>query len=63
MDIALKYQYLPSNVPICPQISVFAPEFNFQYIRAVVSVKDYMSKYMAEKMVHKDMHKIIFQSN
>jgi hypothetical protein len=31
------------NIRICPQISVFAPEFNFRYLRS--GLKDYMSKY------------------
>ena len=38
-----KYPYFPSNIHICPHISVFAPEFNFLYLRS--SLKDYMSKY------------------
>jgi hypothetical protein len=36
-------------------ISVFAPEFNFRYLRSILKVQG--------KMVHKDMHKIVFQSN
>jgi hypothetical protein len=40
---ALTYPCLPSNIRICPQISVFAPVFNFRYLRS--GLKDYMSKY------------------
>ena len=40
---ALTYSCLPSNIRICPQISVFAPVFNFRYLRS--GLKDYMSKY------------------
>ena len=36
-----KYPYWPSKIRICPQISVFAPEFNFRYLRS--GLKDYMS--------------------
>jgi len=39
----IKYLYLPSNIRICPHISVFAPVFNFRYLRS--GLKDYMSKY------------------
>ena len=35
--------YLPSNIRICPHISVFAPEINFRYMCS--GLKDYMSKY------------------
>ena len=52
---ALKYPYLPSYIRICPHISVFAPVFNFRYLRSVFKVQG--------KMMHKDMHKIVFQSN
>jgi hypothetical protein len=37
-------------------ISVFAPEFNFRYLRS--GLKDDVK--VQEKMVHKDMHKIVF---
>jgi hypothetical protein len=40
---ALKYPYLPSNIRICPHISVFATGFNFRYLRS--SLEDFMSKY------------------
>jgi hypothetical protein len=53
--LALKYPYLPSNIRICSHISVFAPEFNFWYLRSGLKVQ--------EKMMHKDIHKIVFQSN
>ena len=53
--LALKYLYLPSNIRICPHISVFAPEFNFRYLRSGLKVQ--------EKMMHKDMRNIVFQSN
>ena len=53
--LALKYPYLPSNIRMCPHISVFAPEFNFLYLRSGLKVQG--------KMMHKDMHKIVFQSN
>ena len=33
----------------------FSPEFNFRYLRSILKVQG--------KMVHKDMHKIVFQSN
>ena len=36
-------------------ISVFAPVFNFRYLRSGFKVQG--------KMMHKDMHKIVFQSN
>ena len=38
-----EYLYLPSNIRICPQLSVFAPEFNFRYMCS--GFKDYISKY------------------
>jgi hypothetical protein len=38
-----KYSYLPSNICICPHMSVFAPEFNFRYLRS--GLKGYMLKY------------------
>jgi hypothetical protein len=50
----------PHKYRICPHISVFAPVFNFRYLRS--GLKDYMSK-LQGKMMHKDMHKIVFQSN
>jgi hypothetical protein len=50
---------LAANICICPQISVFAPEFNFRYLRS--GLKDYVK--VQGKMVHKDMLKIAFQSN
>ena len=53
--LALKYPYLPSNIRMCPHIFVFAPEFNFRYLRSGLKVQG--------KMMHKDMHKIVFQSN
>ena len=31
-----------ANIRICPHISVFAPVFNFRYLRS--GLKDYMSK-------------------
>ena len=37
------YPYLPSNIRICPDISVFAPVFNFRYLRS--GLKDYMLTY------------------
>ena len=37
-------------------ISVFAPEFNFRYLRS--ALKDDVK--VQEKMVHKDMHKFVF---
>ena len=47
---------------ICPHVSVFAliypyllPEFNFWYLRSDLKVQG--------KMMHKDMHKIVFQLN
>ena len=43
---ALKYPYLPylpSNIRICPHISVFSPVFNFRYLHS--GLKDYMSTY------------------
>jgi hypothetical protein len=52
------YPYLPSNIRICPHISVFAPVFNFRYLRS--GLKDYMSK-LPGKMMPKDMHKIFVQ--
>ena len=45
---ALKYPYVPSYIRICP-------EFNFRYLRSGLKVQG--------KMMHKDMHKIVFQSN
>ena len=45
-----------ANTCICPHISVFAPEFNFRYLRS--GLKDDVK--VQEKMVHKDMHKIVF---
>ena len=39
----------------CPQISVFAPEFNFRYLRSCLKVQG--------KMMHANMYKIVFQSN
>ena len=50
-----KYPYLPSNIHICPHISVFAPEFNFRYLRSGLKVQG--------KMMHGNMYKIVFQSN
>jgi hypothetical protein len=41
------------------QISVFAPEFNFRYLRS--GLKEYVK--VQGNMVHKIMHKIVFQSN
>jgi hypothetical protein len=49
--LALKYPYLPSYIRMCPHISVFAPEFNFRYLRSGLKVQG--------KMMHKDMHKIV----
>ena len=37
------YPYWPSNIRIGPQISIFAPEFNFWYLRS--GLKENMSKY------------------
>jgi hypothetical protein len=37
-------------IRICPHISVFAPEFNFRYLRSGLKVQG--------KMMHTDMHKI-----
>ena len=42
-QIRSKYPYLSSNIRICPHISVFAPEFNFRYLRN--GLKEYMSMY------------------
>ena len=42
-------------IRICPHISVFAPEFNFRYLCSGLKVQG--------KMMHKDMHKFVFQSN
>jgi hypothetical protein len=47
-----KYPYLPSNIRICPHISVVAPVFNFRYLRS--GLKDYMSN-LPGKIMHKDM--------
>jgi hypothetical protein len=44
-----------SNIRMCPHISVFAPEFNFRDLRSGLKVQG--------KMMYKDMHKIVFQSN
>jgi hypothetical protein len=47
-------------IRICPQISifalisVFAPEFNFRYLRSGLKVQG--------KMMHENMYKIVFQS-
>jgi hypothetical protein len=49
-----------SVLVIFPHISVFDPVFNFRYLRS--GLKDYMSK-LQGNMMHKDMHKIVFQSN
>jgi hypothetical protein len=38
-----KYPYLPSIIRIDPQISVFAPEYNFWYLQ--LGLKENMSKY------------------
>ena len=50
----LKYPYWPSNIRIGPQISVFAPEFNFWYLRS--GLKENV------KSTRKD-GEIVFQSN
>jgi hypothetical protein len=39
-----------ANIRICPHISVFAPVFNFRYLRSGFKVQG--------KMMQKDMHKI-----
>jgi hypothetical protein len=38
-----KYPYLPSNIRLGPQTSVFHPEFNFRYLRS--DLIENMSKY------------------
>jgi hypothetical protein len=50
---ALKYPYLPSCIRICPliQLPVSAQWSQRLYVK------------VQGKMVHKDMHKIVFQSN
>ena len=50
-----KYPYLPSNIHICPHISVFAFEFKFRYLHSGLKVQG--------KMMHGNMYKIVFQSN
>jgi hypothetical protein len=50
---ALKYLYLPSYIRICPRIQLPVPAQWSQ--RLYVKVQG--------KMMHKDMHKIVFQSN
>jgi hypothetical protein len=46
------FPHFPSNIRIFPHISVFSPEFNFRYQRSGLKVQG--------KMMHKDMHKIVF---
>jgi hypothetical protein len=50
---ALKYSYLPSYIRICPLIQL--------PVSAQWSQKLYVK--VQGKMMHKDMHKIVFQSN
>jgi hypothetical protein len=50
---ALKYLYLPSYIRICPRIQF--------PVSAQWSQRLYVK--VQGKMVHKDMHKIVFQSN
>ena len=50
---ALKYPYLPSYIRICPRIQL--------PVSAQWSQRLYVK--VQGKMMHKDMHKIVFQSN
>jgi hypothetical protein len=50
---ALKYPYLPSYIRICPRIQL--------PVSAQWSQRLYVN--VQGKMMHKDMHKIVFQSN
>jgi len=54
---ALTYLYLPSNIHICPQIQLPVSA------QCQWSLRLYMYIKVQENMVHKDMHKIAFQSN
>ena len=47
---------LRANIRICPQISVFTPEFNFQYLHS--GLKDYMSKYKERWCIKSDFNQI-----
>jgi hypothetical protein len=48
-----KYLYFPPNIRICPEIQLL--------VSAQWSQRLYVN--VQGKMVHKDMHKIVFQSN